>query len=107
MKLTCPKCYEDFTLLKILKVSLRRMLPSWTDERVDVLIHARDLADLKRLYFQQTTWNLTHREHEVCIDLINGHSYEDIAQTMTVTRERVRQIFYKALRKLKNQENKA
>jgi DNA-directed RNA polymerase sigma subunit (sigma70/sigma32) len=103
MKLTCPKCYEDFTFLKILKLWLWLKLPYGVQTYLEARKEARDLADLKRLYRENS--DLTHREHYVCEEIKRGLSFEDVADNMIVSRERVRQIFYKALRKLKKQEN--
>ena len=74
-------------------------MPSFMHRKLEQRTEDRDLEKLKQLYTSAA--DLTAREHEVCVKRIHGQSYESVADSMVVTRERVRQIQAKALRKLK------
>lgn len=99
MSLVCPHCGEGLTLRALFKPWLTLRAPhlvyTWLERRREV----QELADLKRLYTEHTP--LTEREHWVSSGRVQGYSYEQLASKMNVTKERVRQIQAKALRKLR------
>jgi DNA-binding CsgD family transcriptional regulator len=111
----CPYCYEQLSLLGIIKTWFRlNVLPNWV---FNWLCEREERRYEKRLdvEFEELTgfWHqisnkpdlidvLTKRERDVCnARVLEGASIEDVAKAMTVTRERVRAIQDKALRKLR------
>lgn len=94
----CPNCSDSFTLLESIKYWLICNLPSPFYNWLDARSERSQLDRLKKLYSANA--KLTPREHFVSFNRINGQSYESIAENMNVTRERIRQIQAKVLRKL-------
>lgn len=95
----CPHCGEKFRLWQAVKLYLYLKLPCSWHERLEQRKEAADLQRLKHIY-KITAEGLTMREHTVCIARVHGRSYEQVAQNMNVTQERIKQIQAKALRKL-------
>lgn len=96
--MNCLHCGERISLVEQFKVWLQAQIPARVYYKIEELKQDRDLERLKVLY--AATAKLTAREHQVCQGRIAGASFEDIAREMNVTRERIRQIEAKALRKL-------
>lgn len=100
----CLHCGEQSRLRDQIKFWLISMVPfswyMWLEGRRE----QREMEELKRLYSMDTLdARLTEREHLVCTFRINNVNIESIAKSMNVTRERVRQIQAKALRKMRGQ----
>lgn len=99
----CPNCGEHVTLSRLIKHTIWMLTPHrvhvWLDERKEKRELER-LRDHYNKYSYATMVSLTSREDFVCEARTQGHSFEDIAKQMNVTRERIRQIQAKALRKL-------
>ncbi len=94
----CPNCTERFTLWKMFKFWFTINIPYSVYMRLEKRKQDTELQQLIKLY--NTSANLTEREHFVCASRVAGHSIKDVALSMTVTVERIRQIQAKALRKL-------
>jgi len=99
----CPHCYEEVSPLKAAWLYFRlRVLPDRVYRYLEGRAEASDMNQLVNIYLAvDNSALLTEREDRVCFMLSLGDDYESIALRMNVTRERVRQIAYKVLRKLK------
>ncbi len=100
--MNCPSCGDSFSLKQLLRYWWLMKQPHWLFERRERLEQVHELEELKRLYSREA--KLTEREQHVCASLVMGKSLDDVAMEMNVTRERIRQILSKALRKLKRAE---
>lgn len=103
--MNCPHCDADVSLWQLVKFKILMAMPhsyyTWRDRREQ----DSELAKLKRLYNYYSSKTLTVREHMVCTARSSGQTLEEVARTMNVTRERVRQIQAKAVRKLERSES--
>lgn len=97
--MTCPHCDSDVSLWRLVKHKLVMSMPFWYFTWRDKRDHDTELSKLKRLYTADA--KLTQREHHVCMARVSGQTLEEVAKDMNVTRERIRQIQAKAVRKLK------
>jgi len=102
----CPDCGRQFSLFEIYiepllwKSDLYHRYLTRTDEKQE----RKDLAELKGLVDKISHgWSeyLTEREFNVVLKRISHFTIDEIADQMNVTRERIRQIQAKALRKLR------
>ncbi len=104
--MTCPHCTERVTLRQLVRHWFTMAMPysyyMWRERRE----HDAELAKLKRLYTPDSQAVLTARERLVCILRISDRTLEQVAESMNVTRERVRQIQAKAVRKLERDAGK-
>jgi DNA-directed RNA polymerase sigma subunit (sigma70/sigma32) len=98
--MTCPSCGDEFSLKEWLMHTYVLLLPDWLYRRMEQRRERKILDELHSFYYMGRKATLTDREHQVCTGRVLGHSYEAIAEGMNVTRERVRQIEAKALRKM-------
>lgn len=97
----CPNCGERISLVSITRNWLVRNLPQNVLSFLEARKSRRDLSELRCLYSNRRAV-LSTRERLVCEGSLSCKSIEDIANDMGVTRERIRQIQAKALRKLKH-----
>ena len=94
----CPNCGEDIKLMDVVKLKIISLIPFELYMYLDQRKENKATKSLQKLYNPRA--DLTDREHYVANCIVNGDSLEKIAQNMNVTRERIRQIKAKALRKL-------
>jgi DNA-directed RNA polymerase sigma subunit (sigma70/sigma32) len=109
----CPHCYENISFLRLTKDYVFNKLPVfaqkfwyklerlryekiWANEERRMQQKLKKLGDSGAL--KQT--KLTDREHLVLNARLSGLMYLEISAVMNCTRERVRQIEAKAIRKL-------
>lgn len=102
----CPHCGEESSLKDLLRLWAVSKVPySWC-LRLERYRQERDLDELIELIgkFSDLSF-LTSREVLVVEARLGDKTFEEIAQRMNVTCERVRQIQAKAVRKLRKYEN--
>lgn len=101
--MNCPHCNERIRFRDLLDKLIMSISIEWHWTRLREREIAQEAANLRELNVLYTAdARLTEREQAVCLYRICGATYGVIADNMNVTRERVRQIEAKALRKLRN-----
>lgn len=96
--MNCPSCGEKISIWESIKLWVHVNMPRRWHYYIQRKEEDRELKQLKALYNSDSL--LTDREHFVCRRRVDGLSIEEIAKHLVVTRERIRQIQAKALRKL-------
>jgi DNA-directed RNA polymerase sigma subunit (sigma70/sigma32) len=94
----CPNCGDEFSIIKSVKFWFWLQIPYSIHTRLEKRKQDTELEKLKEFY--STSADLTNREHFVCFNRTDGKTLDEVAESMNVTRERIRQIQSKALRKL-------
>jgi DNA-directed RNA polymerase sigma subunit (sigma70/sigma32) len=88
----------------MLKLWLRGLVPRAIEQYLDRRRDAKAVAAIKKLTAAQIN-TLTAREQLVANRINIDVSYRDIANEMNVTRERVRQIHAKIIRKIQRRQD--
>jgi DNA-directed RNA polymerase sigma subunit (sigma70/sigma32) len=101
----CPKCIEEFSLLDAIKLKLRLMVPYSIEMWLAKREQNNKISALPKLMSGAGYQKLTQREYFVCDKLATGASIESVAEQMNVTRERIRQMLAKAVRKMERKDS--
>lgn len=96
--LLLEKMPEVFKHTEFLYQSLNRMFDI---NKISLLYEDKFIA-IKDSFLKTGNYYLKEREYEILIHRFNGHTLESIGELLGITRERVRQIEFKGLKRLRN-----